>query len=264
MSSFDAWLDEVDTDKVETKANQPRKTYPCGQCAGTGVWRGGYVNPTSGKCRACRGRGYFLTPPRQRERAAALRAEKKIEAQKANTSLDIYPRVHEDASWNSFCASLVEQHNNCKSWSDKQISTVRLMFAKIDEKRRVREERAIEVDVSAIVALFDTARESGYKRPKYRAEGLQISLAPANGANAGSLYVKTEDGDYLGKISNNRWLGQESASESLLKIAENPLQAAIRYGQRTGCCACCGRKLTNHASINLGIGPICKEKWGLA
>ena len=263
MSSFDSWLDEVDQDTLETKANQPRKTYPCGQCAGTGIWRGGYVNPTSGKCHACRGKGYFLTSPRQRERAKAKRAEKKIQAQKENMSLDIYKRVADDASWNSFCASLMQQHYEHKAWSDKQVSSVRLMFDKIDEKRRVREERAIEVDMSGIVALFDKARENGYKRPKYRAEGLQISLAPVHGANAGSLYVKTEDGDYLGKISNGRWLGQEIAQESLLKIQENPLEAAIRYGQRTGCCACCGRKLTNHASIELGIGPICKDKWGL-
>ena len=261
MSTFDEWLDEVDQDVIETKSKRDRKTYPCGQCAGTGVWRGGYVNPTSGKCHACRGRGYFLTPPRQREAAKQKRNEKKLQAQEENAALPIFERVKQDASWNSFCASLIEQHNSCKSWSDKQIAAVTLMFSKTDEKRRVREERATTVQVSKIVELFDAARASGYKRPKIRAEGLAISLAPANGVNAGCLYVKTEDGDYLGKIKDNRWLGQESAAEALVRIAEDPREAAIAYGRRTGVCACCGRTLSNKQSIELGIGPICAEKW---
>lgn len=30
----------------------------------------------------------------------------------------------------------------------------------------------------------------------------------------------------------------------------------------TGVCCICGRELTNHASIDAGIGPICADKYG--
>lgn len=36
---------------------------------------------------------------------------------------------------------------------------------------------------------------------------------------------------------------------------------AAAYGHETGNCMCCGRTLTNPASIALGIGPICRDKW---
>jgi hypothetical protein len=41
------------------------------------------------------------------------------------------------------------------------------------------------------------------------------------------------------------------------------MEAAVRYGRQTGRCSCCGRELTNKASIDAGIGPICASKWGL-
>jgi hypothetical protein len=114
--------------------------------------------------------------------------------------------------------------------------------------------------------MFNNARDKGYKRPVYRAEGLKISLAPAAGANAGALYVKTEGDEYIGKVTDGRFFGTREATEehktALSVIAESPRDAAIRYGRRTGSCACCGRVLSNHQSIELGIGPICAEKWG--
>ena len=32
---------------------------------------------------------------------------------------------------------------------------------------------------------------------------------------------------------------------------------------KTGNCSCCGRHLENKESVELGIGPICRSKWGL-
>ena len=66
-------------------------------------------------------------------------------------------------------------------------------------------------------------------------------------------FVWTSDEDYYIRIDER---------EAVSVIAENPRDAAIRYGQRTGSCACCGRALSNKQSIDLGIGPICAEKWG--
>lgn len=48
---------------------------------------------------------------------------------------------------------------------------------------------------------------------------------------------------------------------AILKVLENPLDAAIRYGRISGTCSCCGRRLDNAESIKLGIGPICRAKY---
>jgi hypothetical protein len=50
--------------------------------------------------------------------------------------------------------------------------------------------------------------------------------------------------------------------EGVVSAAANPLEAARLHGQRTGSCSCCGRELTNAESIALGIGPICRERFG--
>ena len=71
----------------------------------------------------------------------------------------------------------------------------------------------------------------------------------------------------MGKISpKGEWFGlnhsKEANTKAMIEIAKNPLDATIKYGQLTGQCGCCGRLLTNHKSIERGIGPICAENFG--
>ena len=49
--------------------------------------------------------------------------------------------------------------------------------------------------------------------------------------------------------------------EMLNEFEGAPLQAAMKYGKLSGRCCSCGRELTNDGSIELGIGPICAEKF---
>jgi hypothetical protein len=44
------------------------------------------------------------------------------------------------------------------------------------------------------------------------------------------------------------------------KVLANPKEAMIRYGKEIGECGDCGRRLTNAASREMGIGPICAAK----
>jgi len=48
----------------------------------------------------------------------------------------------------------------------------------------------------------------------------------------------------------------------LAELNSDPKGVCAKYGLDTGNCACCGRLLTNESSIELGIGPICAEKFG--
>jgi hypothetical protein len=113
--------------------------------------------------------------------------------------------------------------------------------------------------------MFNKAHEA-IKTPKFRFEDLVISRAPDTGANAGALYVKA-DGQYVGKVKEGKFFGirftPEDTLSKLQQIAESPLSSAVAYGRKTGTCACCGRELTVHASIERGIGPICAERFGL-
>jgi hypothetical protein len=178
--------------------------------------------------------------------------------------------------WSSFCLALLQQVDSKGELSDRQLDAVDRMAAKLadnaarkaDEAQRQSANRAT-VDVSAIHRMFDKAKASGLNKLAYRAEGLTLSPASAAGKNPGAIYAKRiSDGTYVGKIVGDQFLPAREASPvdraALVTIAQNPADAATRYGQRTGTCSCCGRQLTNEESIARAIGPICAAKWGFA
>ena len=189
--------------------------------------------------------------------------------------------------WNDFAASLVAQFDARGDLSEKQVASARRMIAKCAasraERTAKRDAASVTVDLSAIRAMFDTAFASGRKRPSYRAEGLALSRAPDHGRNAGAIYVKIprtapagdplnpqldDDSAYQGKITPDNVFAPsfkvaDTTVAALQAIAADPTEAAVRYGRKTGNCACCGRELTNAESVALGIGPICAGKFGL-
>jgi hypothetical protein len=70
---------------------------------------------------------------------------------------------------------------------------------------------------------------------------------------------------YLGKVTEDRLDSRlpNEIKDEILNLANDPLSAMVRYGKVTGRCSCCGLTLTDPVSVAAGIGPICKEKWGL-
>ena len=168
--------------------------------------------------------------------------------------------LKEVTSWNSFAESLVQQFNKRGTLSEKQTFAAVAMLAKIKVKKANRDE-APEIDLSNIIAMFSKAHEA-IKTPKFRYDDLVISRAPDTGVNAGALYVKVT-GEYAGKVKEGKWFGSQNILPKLQEIASNPLESAVAYGRKTGNCACCGRDLTRHDSIERGIGPICAERFGV-
>lgn len=255
-----------------------RPTFPCGQCAGSGKWVGGSNRYGNSNCIACKGKGYFLSSREDRAKAAFDRRANKNKALEAGVAAFkvAHPAMYEElksahsiGEGNAFVLSLADQLFTRGGLTDNQTAAWYRGKAKLDvlkAEKAAAVAAAPLIDLGPIRAMFETAVGSGYKRPTYRAEGLVINRAPDSGSNPGALYVKTEDGDYKGKVVDVKFhgvRGSEGVVDLLAKIAVDPLAAALRYGQRTGTCACCGRKLTAHGSIDLGIGPICKEKFGL-
>ncbi len=121
------------------------------------------------------------------------------------------------------------------------------------------------LDVSAIATAFAAARAAGIKAPRLRLDTFVFSRAPDTGANAGAVYV-TQDGEYLGKVVDGLFRPTRACDAAtttrVIAAASDPHNAAKAYGARTGVCSCCGRELTNKISVDLGIGPICRDKFG--
>lgn len=318
----DIGFDDLDT--VET-GKDTRQKWPCGNCAGTGIWHHGRNRYGNSKCNACQGRGYFLTSPEHRARLSSNRKTREAQKRKDNVAVwstenpalasYIEEQIVNQGSKVEFCHSLIEgigkygqptekqlaflqrladeanaaddklaefrkQHTAVVEWlennngnfaqsllqslrergtlSEKQIDAVQAIVDR-DSKRTV-------VDLVKINELFAHVRAKGLKKIVLRGDDIKLSPAPESGANAGCLYVKSGDGEYFGKITEDGKFfavrGTPAEVEGkLFEIAKDPKGVAVAYGKNTGVCSCCGRELTDPESIRLGIGPICAERW---
>ena len=250
----------------------------CGACNGTGSFYS-YTGRKVGRCFRCDGAGvkHYKTAPEQRAKAREQSRERK--ARKLSENLDAvrsaYPAAFayveaqiKSGRGGDFYQSLYEQASKRGEWSEKQRAAIERAFERDKERAAKRERDAVAVDFTGIRGVFDAALGSGLKRPKLRAEGLVISLAGPSSSNAGCLYVKCRTDEYLGKITpEGKFYGVRSCTddhkEALKRVSDDPLAAAVAYGRETGECSCCGRELTNAESIELGIGPVCRDKWGM-
>lgn len=140
--------------------------------------------------------------------------------------------------------------------------------------------RPSEVDFTPILDMF---RKAGGKRAVLRfrdADGrtFRLSLAGAQSSRPGSLSV-TDDASggfegrtWFGRITTDGvWHpghaaivpGSPNVFAALKAFLANPVGEARAFGHATGCCCFCGTELTHGASVKLGYGPICAERWGL-
>ena len=121
--------------------------------------------------------------------------------------------------------------------------------------------------------LFNVFRnvKKGRKSLILRLEGFNLKLS----RDGQSLWVNDPETmvegnyglqpKYLGKVTENHVDSRlsDDIKEAILNLSNDPLSAMVRYGKVSGRCSCCGLTLTDPVSVAAGIGPICKEKWGL-
>ena len=122
----------------------------------------------------------------------------------------------------------------------------------------------------ALFNAFEAAKSKGAKRLTLRFDGINVKPNRDNTALWVTSQSETEMGDYglkpkyLGKVTPNGCDSRlsDDVKATIMAVANDPLNAAIRYGKVSGECSCCGRELTRKDSIERGIGPICAEKFG--
>lgn len=170
----------------------------------------------------------------------------------------------------SFARSLWQQSH------DRQLSAAQMAWAHklacdLLQQESQQQDDSEEPQFSGLFEPFMAARAKGAKRLTMRFSDAILKLNKTGDAIWVLSATEKVEGDYglqpkyLGKVTPNRLDSRipDSVKETLIAAAADPLTAAIRYGRETGSCSCCGKELTNKESIRLGIGPICREKFGL-
>lgn len=170
----------------------------------------------------------------------------------------------------SFAADLAAKFNRL---SDKQYAWAHKLA--VDSINRQTESQAqVNNEDAQFARLFDTfkaAKSRGLKRLTLRLSGVNVKPNRDLTMLWVTSQTEKEEGNYglqpkyLGKVTPNSLDSRlaDDVKAVLIEAANDPLTAAVRYGRETGSCSCCGRDLTNAESIRLGIGPICREKFGL-
>lgn len=263
-----------DSNPHKTIAQEAAERHPCHECNGTGRFQGIRRHQEKTECFACKGKGWFKTSfadrMKKKQQVAARKASALEEKQAAYMEQvpGLIEGLREIASWHQFAATMLEAFNKWGSLTERQTAAAQASLAKVAAKRAekaaAKAAKSGDIGVEAIAKLFATAQANGLKRPRFITERLEISLAPAHGRNAGAIYVKA-DHAYAGKIVNGQFMAVREAPADIMDllraIAADPMGAATAYGKATGVCACCGRELTDPKSIEVGIGPVCAEKW---
>lgn len=187
---------------------------------------------------------------------------------------------------NGFYAFLQRTAQQYGSLFDSRLSSVRADMQKDAERAQAderlaagaavrKEERAQAapvVTLEPVEAAFAKAKAAGVQYPALRLGSFVFSPAGANSANAGGIYIKTGKvsggmpGAYLGKVLNGKFFASRECSKDqeadILAISKDPKAAALAYGKKYGKCSVCNRDLSDPASVEAGIGPICAQKYG--
>lgn len=273
---------ELEAGKDYGPAEPMNWTENCAKCRGSGKfisWSGRIV----GACLACKGAGTksYRTAPEQRSKTQARSQQAKVnKAQKLAAEAQTWKEANPaEAQWIvakapsfGFAQAMADALSRYGALTERQMETVQRLAAQDIERNAARAaekaktvEAAPEISIEPIEKAFAAAQALGKKRPKLKLAGFTFSLAPDHGVNAGAIYVKRGE-EYLGKIAQGKLLKvrtcEEVTAAEIVKVAADPKGEAIAYGRRTGNCCICNRELTNKESIEMGIGPICAEKWG--
>lgn len=162
-----------------------------------------------------------------------------------------------------FISSLLD----ARSPSEKQTAWIHYLGYK-DMKKQEKEE-TLEEEVQAEFLPLVQQMYSKVKSPgrKFTLRLPMVTVATVTkGANKGYLYVFTEGNHYLGKICDRGILFtnqevSEDVRNILLEANENLFELAKIYGHETGMCSVCGRELSDPLSIQMGIGPVCANRF---
>lgn len=255
-----------------------RFTEKCPKCRGTGAFTS-YTGRLVGKCFHCKGAGKLSFAQDADTRAKNRANAGARKARRADENWDLFVVDHADlAAWIlanptfEFATSCQEAVRKYGELSEGRVNGIRKCIAKNAERAAAKAAQAQAAptapacDASRLAESMRTAKANGLKFVFLDIAEFTFKLAPDTGKNPGAIYVTLGDkGEYLGKIMNDKFMASQAGAAiqaRILEVAQDPFAAAKLHGLQTGRCSCCRRELTNPESVALGIGPICREKFG--
>jgi hypothetical protein len=149
----------------------------------------------------------------------------------------------------------------------------------------VRDQRvaaAPAADVSKLEAAFATARERAertgqmgvFVKPlKLTANGISVSISPGKPGSKWDGYLFARDAmddaqHKLGMFKDGTFIADRNATPAqqaaVLACATDPHAAVMAYAKAWSRCGVCGHTLLNDVSIEAGMGPVCRGKFGWA
>ena len=125
-------------------------------------------------------------------------------------------------------------------------SSLQTMLARAGERLQKPQVRMLGPEKEEL-KLYPAAQDSNWKG------FLFIYLA---GQSVGSI---DREGKFRPRQNCPDWV-----APALERFAAAPIPTAREYGQLTGRCCFCNRRLTDEISVQQGYGPVCAENYGLA
>jgi hypothetical protein len=177
-------------------------------------------------------------------------------AEDENTDLAAWLRTQ---TWSDFAQSLADFHRDRGYLTDKQVASATSMRTKCEARQaenRIEGLSTSGLDLTELPAGFyavpdgDTRLKVVVNRPTSgRWENFTFVHDGAEYGSRTKYGMQAPDGTYKGKIE-----------DQLAKIVADPDAAGREYADLTANCYRCNRKLEDETSVELGIGPICRNK----
>ena len=187
--------------------------------------------------------------------------------------------LREVAKTSGFAASLLERETKKQYLSASQVAWVYKLAEDARNRGTEPQSNALTTSADNILASLLSAVDKGLKRPalrlNYETYQVKINYVKSSGKcwftiNSGGdikclVGMIDEQGNFKAFRSGLSEIGidPELLINWVSEVNSNVTSALEMYGKMTSTCGCCGLPLTNKKSIELGIGPICLEKYGL-
>jgi hypothetical protein len=148
--------------------------------------------------------------------------------------------------------------------SDKMVAAIlKCRQAELDRLARAEKAKVERVQTGRDLTILPEGRTyAAVDNDSGGVTFLIIDRPKAASSWAGWVFVKQQVSDDEVKLGSQRpgesYVGQWS--NLIDKVLADPTAAVARYGLELGVCGICNRTLTNDASRELGIGPVCLAK----
>lgn len=171
------------------------------------------------------------------------------------------------------------QTRNFTPATERQTGFIADLLHKIDPDNAPEEILAIEqgdplskADASALIEQLINRRSNTQQAAKKEATApkpaqqgaIAVGFYRAGNGDIIQVFPARSGAHLLAKVLNEEtgeWEYKGAASRFVKNARHLTLAEAQEYGKRTGTCMVCSRRLSNPASVEAGIGPVCASRF---